>query len=101
MEPLLSLLFVLDTRPIEPELPGQSFQYYHLKFDEFLAKNIHSQLVDFHSTIVFRFQSFLLKVFLSYNEDNSQALGLVITDDMTKNYCEFLNLLMAEIYSLI
>ena len=49
---------------------------------------------------MFRFQSFLLKVFLFYNEDNSQAPGLVITDDMTKNYCELLNLLMVEIHGL-
>ena len=39
-------------------------------------------------------------MFLSYNEDNSQAPRLVITDDMTKNYYEFLNSLMEEIYSL-
>ena len=39
-------------------------------------------------------------MFLSYNEDNSHAPGLVITDDMTKNYCEFMNSLMAEIYDI-
>ena len=39
-------------------------------------------------------------MFLSYNEDNSQAPGLVITNDMTKNYCELLNSLMAEIYGI-
>ena len=49
---------------------------------------------------MFILQSFLLKTFLSYNEYNSQVPGLVITDDMTKNYCEFLNLLMANIYGL-
>ena len=54
-------------------------------FDEFLDENIFSQLAKFHNTRVFRFQSFLLRMFLSYNEDNSQAPGLVITDEMTKN----------------
>ena len=39
-------------------------------------------------------------MFLSYNEDNLQAPGLVITNDMTKNYCEFMNSLMAEIYDI-
>ena len=39
-------------------------------------------------------------MFLSYNEDNSQAPGLVIADDMTKNYYELLNLSMAEIYGI-
>ena len=41
-ETLLSLLFVLSTSPIEPELPRQSFQSCCLKFDEYLAENIHS-----------------------------------------------------------
>ena len=41
-ESLLSLLFVLDTCLVEPELPGQSCQSCRLKFDEFLAKNICS-----------------------------------------------------------
>ena len=39
-------------------------------------------------------------MFFSYNEDNLQETGLVITDDMTKNYCEFMNFLMAEIYDI-
>ena len=39
-------------------------------------------------------------MFLSYDEDNSQAPGLVITDDMTKNYCEFMNSLMEKIYGI-
>ena len=85
---------------MEAGLPGQSFQYFCLKFDEFLTENIHSQLANLHDTRVFRFQSFLLRMFLSYNEDNLQAFGLVITDDMTKNYCEFMNSLMEEIYDI-
>ena len=52
-EPLLSLLFVISTCPIEHKLLGQSFQSRSLKFDEFLAKNIRSQLVNFHDTRVF------------------------------------------------
>ena len=39
-------------------------------------------------------------MFLSYNEDNLQPPGLVITDDMTKNYCEFMNSLMPNIYDI-
>ena len=37
-ESLLSLLFVLDTFPTEPELPGQPGQSFRLKFDEFLVE---------------------------------------------------------------
>ena len=40
-------------------------------------------------------------MFLSYNEDNLQAPGLVITDDMTKNYSKFMNFFMAEIYDIL
>ena len=58
---LLSLLFVLSTCPVDSEIPGQSFQSYCLKFDEFLDENIHSQLVNFHDTRVFRFQYFFFE----------------------------------------
>ena len=64
----------------------------------FLDENIRSQLANFHDTRVFRFQYFLLRMFLSYNEDSLQAPGLVFVVDMTKNCCEFMNSLMAEIY---
>ena len=96
----LSLLFVLTTCLVEFELPGHCFQSCCLKFDEFLAENIRSQLVNFHGTRVFRFQSFLLKMFSSHNEDNLQFPELVITDEMTEDYCKFMNCLMAEIYSI-
>ena len=99
-ESRLSLLFILSTFPIESELPSQPFQSCCLKFDEFLAENICSQLVNFHDTRVFRFQSFLLKMFLSHNEDNLQFPKLVLKDKMTQNYCKFMNGLMAEIYSI-
>ena len=92
--PLLSLLFVLSTCPVKPQLPGQYFQSCCLKFDDFLAENIRSQLANFHGTRVFRFQSFLLRMFLSYNKDNSHVPRLVITDGMANNYCEFMKFLM-------
>ena len=84
-ESLLSLLFFLSTCPVELELPGKSFQSCCLKFDEFLAENICSQLANFYDTKVFRFQSFLLRMLLSYNEDDLQVPELEITDDMTKD----------------
>ena len=98
-ESLLSLLFVLSTCPVEYEIPGQSFQSCFLKFDEFLGENIHSQLVNFHNTRVFRFQYFLLKMFLSHNEHSLQFPELVLTDEITQNYFKFMNGLMEEIYS--
>ena len=99
-ESLLTLLFILSICLIKFELPGQYFQSCCLNFDEFLAENICSQLVNFHDTRVFRFQSFLLKMFLSHNEDNLQFPKLVITDEMTQDYCKFMNCLMEEIYNI-
>ena len=69
-------------------------------FDEFLADKIHSQLMNFHGTIIFRFQSFLLRMLIAYNEEELQVPELEITTDMAMNYCKFMNQLMAEIYDL-
>ena len=99
-ESLLSLFFVLSTCRVEFKLLDRSFQSCFLKSVEFLAENIHSELVNFHSTRFFRFQSFLLKMFLSHNEENLHFPELVLIDEMTQNYCKFMNGLMAEIYSI-
>ena len=42
IESLLSLMFTLSTGQVESEKLSQSMQSSCLKFDEFLAKNIHS-----------------------------------------------------------
>ena len=96
----MSILFVLSTFLAEPEFPGQSYQYFFLKFDEFLAKNIHSQLANFHGTRMFRFQSFLLRMLIAYNEEDLQVPEQEITTDMDTNYFKFMNQLMVEIYDL-
>ena len=70
-----------------------------LKFNEFLAENIHSQLINFHKTKSFIFQSFLLKMFLAFNEDNLQLPEMVIIDEMNRDYCKFMNFLMATVYN--
>ena len=69
-ESVMSLLFTLSTLPVDLEEPSQPFQVSCLKFDEFLAENIHSQLVDLPRTRTFRFQSYLLRMFLSFNKVN-------------------------------
>ena len=72
-EPLLSLLFVLSTFLTKPKFPGQSSQSCCLKFDKFLAENIRSQFANFHDTRTCRFQSFLLRMFIAYNEEDLQV----------------------------
>ena len=39
-------------------------------------------------------------MFLSHNEDNLQFPELVIIDEMTLDYCKFMNCLMEEIYNI-
>ena len=55
-EPLLSLMFTLSTGQVGSKQLSQSMQSSCLKFDEFLAENIHSQLINVHMTRNFRFQ---------------------------------------------
>ena len=74
-------------------------QYSCLKFDEFLAENIPSQLVDFHKTRSFRFQSYLLKIVLSFNEENIQIPEMALTEEMNRDYSKFMNFFMLEVYS--
>ena len=93
----MSLLFTLSTCPVESEESSQLVQYPCLKFDEFLVENIHSQLMDFHKTRSFRFQSYLLKMFLSFNEDNLQLPEMVSTKEMNGDYTKFMNFLMSEV----
>ena len=49
---------------------------------------------------MFTFQSILLRMFISYNEEDLQVPELAINADMATNYCKFMNQLMAEIYEL-
>ena len=72
IESMMILLFTLSTFPVNLEDPIESIQVSCLNFDEFLVENIHSQLVDFPNTRTFRFRSYLLRMFLSFNEENLQ-----------------------------
>ena len=92
-------MFTLITGLVEFEQLIQSMQSSCLKFDDFLAKNIHSQLINFHKTRNFRFQSFLQRIFLTFNEDNLQLPEMVITNEMSRYYCKFMNFLMAPVYN--
>ena len=92
-------MFTLSTGQVEFEKLSQSMQSSCLNFDEFPAENIHSHLVNFHRTRTFRFQYFLLKMFLTFNEDNLQLPEMVITDEMSRDYCKFMNFLTVLVYN--
>ena len=93
-ELLMIILFKFNTSQFE----SQSSQSLCLKFDEFLAKSIHSQLVNFHSTKHFMFQSYLVRMFLFFNEENLQLQKMVLTDEISSNCFKYMNLLLAEVY---
>ena len=57
--------------------------------------------MDFCWTKTFRFQYYLLKMFLSFNEDNLQLPEMVLTEEMSKDYTKFMNFFMSEIYNAI
>ena len=90
----MSLLFRVSVSQSE----FQSLPPPCLKFDEFLVESIHSQLVNFHSTIHFRFQSYLTIMFLFFNEENLQLPEMVLTTEISSNFFKYMNLLMEEVY---
>ena len=57
--------------------------------------------MDFDRTKTFRFQSYLQKIFISFNEENLQLPKMVLTEEMSKDYSKFMNFLMSEIYNVI
>ena len=93
------MFFTLSTGQINSERSSQLVQPYCLKFDEFLAEKIHSQLVDFDKTRCFKFQSYLMKMFLSFNEENLQLPEMLLTKEMNRDYSKFMNFLMSEVYN--
>ena len=97
-EPLMSLCFTLRTCPTDSEESSQLAQLSCLKFDEFLAENIHSHLVGFPKIRTFIFLSYLLRMFLSFNEENLQLPEMVITEVINMDYSKFMNFLMSEFY---
>ena len=72
---LLSLLFRLSLH----QSVSESNQLSFLTFDEFLGENIDSRLVNFHTTRHFKFQSYLVRMFLFFNEENMQFLEILFT----------------------
>ena len=95
----MSLLFTLSTCLVDSEESNQSKQSSRLRFGEILAKNIDSQLVDFPKVRTFRFWSFLLNMFVSFNEENMQLPKMEITNEISRNYRKFIKFLMSEFYN--
>ena len=95
IESLMSFIFKISIDQVDS---SDSSQYWCLKFDEFLAESIQSQLMNFQNTRFFRFQSYLVKMFLFFNEENLQFPEMVLTDEMNKNFGKYMNFIMPEVY---
>ena len=77
---------------------SQYSQLPYLKYDEFLDENIHSQVVNFHTTKHFRFQSYWVRMCLLFNEENLQFPKMLLTAEINNIIFNYMNLIMAEIY---
>ena len=75
----------------------QSRQLTCLKNDEFPDERIHSQLVNFHNTKHFRFQSYMVIMFLFFNEENMQLPEMILTAEINNDFFKYMNILMAEV----
>ena len=94
---LMSMLFKIDVIQSDSQSP----QPPCLKFVEFLAKNIHSHLVNFHNTKHFAFHSYLIRMFLFFNEENLQLPQMVLTAEVNNEFFKYINLLMSKVYKIL
>jgi hypothetical protein len=79
-------------------LSGQSVR---VSFDEFIAENIHQQLVNFSSLRHFRYYSHLLRMFLGSNNTELPEAAFISTECKNITMLIFINKIMSKIYSLI
>ena len=69
-EPLLSLIFTPSTEKAMSGIPSKYSPPACLQFDEFLARSINAQLSNFRQSRTFKFQPLLMKILLSFNDDD-------------------------------
>jgi hypothetical protein len=72
-----------------------------ISFDQFIADNIHKQLVNFLSLRHFRYYTYLLKIFLETNKREFPEATFVSTECKRITLLIFINKVMSRVYSLI
>jgi hypothetical protein len=72
-----------------------------ISFDQFIADNIHKQLVNFHSLRHFRYYTYLLKIFLETNKREFPEATFISTECKRITLLIFINKVMSRVYSLI
>lgn len=99
-EVIVSLVYTLS----QSKTTGQD-----INFDEFLAENIHSQLMNFHSERTFRHQTLLLKMMAKQNWSDLQSVDSdLFTENVNfseelggRTFVQFANKVMSKNYKLI
>ena len=97
---MVSLAYTLS----QSETNGQD-----INFDEFLAENIHSQLMNFHSKKTFRHQTLFLKMIIKQNYNDLQSVdpylfieNVNLSEELGgRTFVQFANKVMSKIYKLI
>jgi hypothetical protein len=79
-------------------LSGQSVR---VSFDEFIAENIHQQLVNFISLKHFKYYSHLLRIFLGSNSTKLPEAAFISVECKKITMLIFIKKIMSRIYSLI
>ena len=54
--------------------------------------------MNFHTTRDFRFQPYLVRMFLFFNEESLQFLEMLLTTEINNNTFNYMNLIMTKIY---
>jgi hypothetical protein len=72
-----------------------------ISFDQFIADNIHKQLVNFLSLRHFRYYTHLLKIFLETNKREFPEVAFISIECNKITLLIFINKCMSKVYSLI
>ena len=91
--------FLLSISSIDLE----SHLIHCFNLDEYLAKVIHVQLIEFPKVKFFRYQTYLLNMQLCSNVSKLKFLSTIFSPDLPKqiNMFEFVNTIMTNIYKLL
>ena len=72
-----------------------------ISFDQFIADNIHKQLVNFRSLSHFKYYTYLLKILLETNKREFPKATFISTECKRITLLIFINKVMSRVYSLI
>jgi hypothetical protein len=72
-----------------------------INFDQFIADNIHKQLVNFSSLRHFRYYTYLLNIFIETNKREFPEATFISTECKRITLLIFINKVMSRVYSLI